>query len=366
MELSLQLSKQHSFTLVQDFTEYSRKKEKLKIYPDEGSTKITFRNCDRGIHWRITPKGNYSDSTDILYVKINPKILGGDIDYITAATYYDMSVAIPNFDCISKEISPILQTFNCYTLSRIDYCINFCIDELVPHCTPQQIMNLIKRSNIPSNYEEWKKYDSVAHRTKDVKSSFYLMNRAADINAYLKYDELLDRIQKGYPPIPEQMLEDSKSIIRFEVQCKRRKKYDIIEHLGIKDNGEINKYRHLLQPQVCEEVISRYFSETVGCGDWYSFAKSVEKIDSYNFNIQKRNRLVEALRIVSSCRSVHKAKESRSKDDVDSFTRTLKELSALGINPVTIPQTWGIKQIPNLLAEYNFREYDIDKLNIFD
>ena len=299
-----------------------------------------------------------------MYADINPKVLGGVVDYITAATYYDMSVAIINFDRISKEISPILQTFSCYTVNRIDYCVNFCVDELVPDCSAQQIMNLIKRSNIPSNYEEWKKYDTVAHRTKDVKSSFYLMNRAVDINAYLKYDELLDRMEKGYPPIPEQMLEDSKSIIRFEVQCKRRKLYDIIEQLGVKDNGEINKYRHLLQPRVCEEVINRYFSETVGCGYWYSFAKAVKKIDSYNFNIQKWKRLVDALHTVSRCRSVHKAKKLYQQTELDSLKNTLKELSNLGINPVTIPQKYGIKHIPNLLETFYQRSL-LEQSNLF-
>ena len=360
MELSLQLSRWQSSDLEHDFYKYSHKTGIIKMCPCKRGTKIAFTHRDMGIHWYITPKGHFKNSTDILYADINPKVLGGVVDYITAATYYDMSVAIINFDRISKEISPILQTFGCYTVNRIDYCLNLHIDELVPDCSPQQIMNLIKRSNVPSKYEEWKKYDTVAHRTKDVKSSFYLMNKAVDINAYLKYDELLDRMEKGYPHITEEMLEDSKSIIRFEVQCKRRKLYDIIERLGVKDNGEINKYRYLLQPRVCEEVISRYFSETVGCGYWYSFAKAIKKIDSYNFNIQKRNRLVEALRTVSDCKSVHKAKESCLKDGGDSFTRTLKELSDLGINPVTIPQAWGIKQIPNLLVAYNLKKYSLD------
>lgn len=357
MELSLQLTKQQSFSLIQDFTEYGRKIEKISIYQDEGITKIVFCNCDRGIWWRITPKGHFEDSTDILTVKINPKVLGivlcEEIDYITAATYYDMGTAIPSFDLISKEISPILKTFDYYMVSRVDYCVNFRIDELAHGCPPEIIMNLIKRSNIPHGYEEWKEYDTVAHRMKSVKSSFYLTNRAVNINSYLKYDELLERSQDEHLTVSEHMLEASKSIIRFEVQCKRRKIYDIIKELGVKDNGEINKYENLLQPQVCDEIIRWYFFETVGIGDWYSFAEAVKKIDSYNFNSQKRNRLVEAMRTVSDCRSVHKAKESCPQDDVESFSRTLKELSNLGINQVTIPQKWGIKHIPNLLEAFH-------------
>ena len=191
IELSLQLSKQQSFNFIQDFTEYGRKIEKIMIYPDEGSTKTTFCNCDKGIRWRITPKGNFENSTDILYVKINPKILGKvlneEIDYITSASYDDMGTAISEFNRISKKISPILKTFDCYKVSRVDYCVNFCIDELAHGCPPEIIMDLIKRSNIPPDYEEYKKYEYVAHRTKSVKSSFYLISGYATINCYLKY-----------------------------------------------------------------------------------------------------------------------------------------------------------------------------------
>ena len=276
-----------------------------------------------------------------------------------------MNVANPNFDRISKEISPILQTFACYTVNRVDYCVNFCIDELVPDCSAQQIMNLIKRSNIPSHYEEWKEYDHVAHRMKSVKSSFYLMSGYANINCYLKYDELLERSQNEHLTVPEHMLETAKSIIRFEVQCKRKKIYDIIEKLGVKDDGEINKYHHLLNPQVCKEIISRYFFEIVGKGDWYSLSQAENVICSHDFNKQRNDRLIEALHTVSRCRSVHKAKELCPKVEVEAFTRTLNELSVIGINPVTIPQVWGIKQITNLLVGYNLIECDIDQLSVF-
>lgn len=360
MELSLQLPKQQSFKLGRDFSEYSDKTGKIKIYQSDRGTEIVFIHRDMGIRWCIVPKGNFENSTDILYAEINPKVLGGEVDYITAATYYDMGVAIYNFNRISKDISPILQTFSCYMISRVDYCVNFYIDELTHGCSPERIMKLIKKSNIPHGYKELKKYDRVSHRTKGVKSSFYLMSGYANINCYLKHDELLNRSQNEHLTVHEEMLESSKSIIRFEVQCKRRKIYDIIEQLGVKDNGEVNKYKHLLQPQVCEEIVNRYFFETVGKGDWYSFAQAIKIIDSHNFNSQKRNRLVEALHTVSDRRSVHKAIKSGQKSKVDAFKHTLNELSDLGINPVTIPQKWGIKQIPNLLMEYKSKEYSLD------
>lgn len=87
-------------------------------------------------------------------------------DYITAATYNDMEAAIENFNLESEKISYVLRTFDCYRLDRIDYCINFSVNELTPGCNPEQIMTLIRRGDIPRYYEEWQEYSSISHRKK--------------------------------------------------------------------------------------------------------------------------------------------------------------------------------------------------------
>ena len=66
----------------------------------------------------------------------------------------------------------------------------------------------------------------------------------------------------------------------------------------------------------------------------------------------KEKRLIDTLRLVNQCRSVPKANEYAVNTNMDSFKQTLKELSNLGINPVTIPKDWRIKHIPNLLNTY--------------
>lgn len=59
----------------------------------------------------------------IIEAIINPKILAGIIDYLTAATYDDMNVAIVNFNHESNKISSLLGRFNDYKIKRVDYCI---------------------------------------------------------------------------------------------------------------------------------------------------------------------------------------------------------------------------------------------------
>lgn len=80
--------------------------------------------------------------------------------------------------------------------------------------------------------------------------------------------------------------------------------------------------------------------------------EAVRIIERENYNIQKEKRLIHALELVNRCRSLDKAKMAYQGQELSAFKRTLKDLSSLNINPVTIPREWGIKHIPNLLYAY--------------
>ncbi len=62
--------------------------------------------------------------------------------------------------------------------------------------------------------------------------------------------------------------------------------------------------------------------------------------------------MINALKDVSRCRSLVKAKESCPIEKIATFTRALNQLETLNINPVTIPREWHIEYIPNLLRSY--------------
>lgn len=346
--------------LISDFKKYGRDSEAIQIYTDkQKNIVIKFYRHDIGIKWLIRPNvylEKFRMFIDIIDVTINPKILGGVHDYITAAAYDDMDAAITNFNSISQRISPLLGTFKDYSLKRIDYCINFSLNELVPECSPERIMNLIKRSDIPPHYKEWMKYDETAHRKKGPPSSFYLVNKSVTINCYSKYmkfqEQSEENIARGYPPIPQEIMDAARDIIRFEVQCKYRKAYALSRTAKADGNENINKYKNLLADEFCREIINYYFNATVGRGHWYSLQAATSLVKNKEFNVQKENRLIDALRLINQCRSLAKAKAQYQGDDLAAFKRTLKDLSVLSINPVTIPKEWGIGRIWNLLDIY--------------
>ncbi len=355
--------------LILDFKKYSRETGGIQIYTSKcKNIVIKFFPQHMGVEWLIRPNVYLEKCKlfiDIIEATINPKILGGICDYITAATYDDMDVAIANFNSISQRISPLLKTFNEYSLKRIDYCINLSVNELAPGCSPEQIMNLIKRSDIPAHYKEWMKYDETAHRMKSRPSSFYLMNQSVNINCYSKYMKFQEQSEenkkRGCPPIPQATMDAALDIIRFEVQCKYRKAYSLSRVAKADGDGSINKYKTLLTEDFCREIINYYFDITIRRSNWHSLQSAISLIKSHKFNAQKETRLIEALRLVNQCRSVAKAKAQYQGDDLAAvaFKRTLKDLSNLGINPVTIPKEWGIGHIWNLLdAYYSKRSYE--------
>ena len=316
--------------------------------------KISYPDKDHGIKWMIRSdmqSDAYKEYT--IEATINPKILGGSRDYINAATEDDMEVAAINFNRIARSISPVLKTFDYYRIKRIDYCVNFSLNEFAPGCSSDQVMKLIRRGDIPPHFREWAEFDSTAHRMKGKPDSFYLICKSANINCYGKQVELWERNQKNPGSISQTMLKEAQDIIRFEVQCKYPKVYALSRRAEKDGNDSINKYHDLLKYQACLKVVNYHYQMAVGKGDWFILSKAEKIILRQDFNKQKRNRLLGALQEVSQCRSLARAKALHQGEDLVAFKRTLKDLSDIGINPVTIPREWGITHIPNLMHAYN-------------
>lgn len=353
---------------------YANNGKKDLIYENGGLTirnrqdlRIVYYNEYHGIDWTIRRNDWSRDFKQYtVEVKINPKILGGVQDYINAATYADMEAAISNFNIKSERISPLLGNFKMYTLKRIDYCINFDLEELAPGCSPEQIMSLIKRGDIPAHYKEFIEYDNVSHRSKSKSGSFYLISKSANINCYSKYIELRERSSKaGLSPVPQTVIDSARNIIRFEVQCKYRKTYTAALSAERNGNHDTNKYEALLSCMSCDTEIEYYFKKIIKKGDWYSLREAINIVGFQNFNKQKERRLINVLQTVNQCRSLAKAKGLYQGAELDTFKKSLNDLSSLNINPVTIPKEWGIKHIPNLLyAFYDKRNDEKNKENM--
>lgn len=378
LTLLLRLTREEAEKLIKHFCTYRKRTELIRILmssPSQGgqrewreyspiytgtrlmlpiNLKIGYPDQDHGIKWVLRfDRRSESYKEYIIEVTINPKILGGIHDYINAATISDMDATIVNFNLISQSISPVLRTFEHYRFKRIDYCVNFSLNELAPECTSEQVMKLIRRGDVPPHFKELVEYDSTSHRMKSKPDSFYLMCKSATINCYGKQVELLRRNQKRPDSISPATLAAAQDIVRFEVQCKYPKVYTLSRIAESAGNNSTNKYHDLLKYQACLDKINYYYGKSVGRGDWFTLYAAEKIIVRQHFNRQKRDRLLNVLQEVSQCRSLARAKATHQGKDLAAFKLTLNDLSDIGINPVTIPREWGITHIPNLMHTFN-------------
>lgn len=362
MELSLRLTSDEASQLIQIFAKNKdcyfkdeNKEVRYNCYLPYRYYTIRYRQQYKGLSWtlrycRQSPEymkqgSSGEDRCCTIKAKINPKILIGLDDYITAAdgTYLNDLVAVFNWE--AKKISPILKDFGSYSLTRIDYCINFDLENLRIFCHPAHYMMLIQQANIPNHFSEYKEYRGTTHRKKPGINSFYLVNNSVRINCYWKYHQL----QKQFPSVP--YIDDALSVIRFEIQCLYLKSHFLQKQIKDCDNFE-EIMSIMLSDKMCEKVVISYYYKTIGKGDYYSLNGAREKIKSMNFSQNKENRLLNALKLISLHHGISKTKSLLQGKELDELKRSINDLGEVGVNPVTIPRDWRIKSIPNLLTAY--------------
>ncbi len=323
----------------------------------------------KGIRWlllsnRISDRFNISG----VLIVITPRVLI-DKNYIAVSRIDDIEQVEALFNQEAARISPLLMKFGSCSMSRSDPGLTIDLKELNMPCSPQQMMMLIKRGDIPYHFTERKVYDDKSHRKKTDKNSFYLENHSVVINFYWKYPKQ----KKKHPNYINR--EESYFVLRFEVQCKYPKLYALArnikqnskyfydyENLSSEEMWAIIEHHNnnptipidtVLSNTVAANIVRRYCNKIIHTGDYLTLDCAKWMIESYNFKKKKERRLLWILELVNECRGIAKARAKLFGNDVKEFNRSLKDLDSLLINPVTIPREWQIEHIQNPLRAYH-------------
>lgn len=342
---------------------------------------IEYTTKHKGLSWilRLSQKSPgfipFDNSKDddrpcSIKARINPKLFVGIKDYLSAASAENLEGVEDHFNLEATKISPLLGCFNDYEFNRVDYCVNFSLQELGINCDPLLIMDLFQRSNIPHHFhrplkshkdrflpfnEETTRSTSLPADEPDP-STFVLTSDSININCYYKYNQL----RNDFADCPN--IRDATDVIRFEVQCLYTKAYYLSKELRNK-NGFTNIFSEMLSDDTSAGIINKYFDKIIRRGDYYSMAEAVKMIQSHQFALKKEKRLIDTLQDIDMRGGIANVKAMQGEPEVrEDFRRSLRELAVIKVNPVTIPEKYGIAYIPNLLdAYYNKLAEEHDK-----
>ncbi|HII4444907.1 TPA: hypothetical protein ACY4RR_002835 [Clostridium perfringens] len=225
-----------------------------------------------------------------------------------------------------KKIHVSLPILDYWTVNRIDYAINI----NTPYV--KEYIKLFQRADKPKGFKEL--YCSKSKTRKQLEGSFYLFNDSVAINFYDKDSE---RAKQDFST------DGAKNLLRLEVQCKSLK----INTIKVK-NGFSDKYlKNYLNKDISYKQLEYYYKNTIGSGDYYKLSEAVEIVQESDYIYKTKEKLIEVIRAINKHRSIWKARVE-SKYSSNCFNRYLKQIRALGVNPVTIPVRWKNKYLKNI------------------
>lgn len=226
-----------------------------------------------------------------------------------------------------KKIHISLPYLDHWTLNRIDYAVNI----NTPYV--EEYIKLFQRGDKPRNFKEL--YCSKSKIRKQLDGSFYLFNDSVVINFYNKENE---RLSQNFNK------DGAKDLLRLEIQCKKPKTNTLKE----KNRFDSRHLEHYLSQEISYQQLEYYYNKTIGTGDYYKLSEAIRIVQESNYTSKTKEKLTEVLRAVSRYRSIWKAREE-SQYNSSCFNRYLKQIRALGINPVTIPGRWKVEYLKNIL-----------------
>ena len=322
----------------------------------------------KGIRWRlISIEVNHQLTIYGITAIITPKVLI-DKDYINVARASDIEIVETLFNQETERISPIIKSFGLCSINRSDPGLTFDVRELNLPCSPKQLITLGKRGNIPKGFTERMEYDKKQKRKISDPYSLYIGNGSIGVNYYWKFP----KIGPKHPDYHNR--EEYRYVMRFETQPKYRKLYSIskrikhnsrfyipTENMTAEELWEMveNDIRNPSVPvdvmtsnMMSAELVQKYFDKVIGKGNYVTLDCAEWMVQVHNFRRDKEERLLWTLNLIFDSRGITKARSKLLGDDLRDFKRSIDDLNDMYINPVTIPEAWGIDHISNPLRAY--------------
>ena len=277
---------------------------------------------------KVDVSNKYKYENKYIEIIVNPTKLLNKKNSIEITKTEDIDEFIVKLDAVLQLLSPGINSCIFWSVKRIDYARNVRVEqELIP-----KYLDLFSRAD---NGNLKVQYNYIGKRKKQMKGSFRLFNKSITINFYNKYDERINKNKSSE-------VEDAENVLRLEIQCKKNK----VNNIKNKNKWDTNMLLNYLSEEISKETLYKYYKKTIGTEDYYSLKKAEEIINKSNMRENKKNKLIQILKLINKKRSVPGARELYCNDS--QFNYYVGELKKLGINPVTLPRAWNIEHLKNV------------------
>ena len=139
-------------------------------------------------------------------------------------------------------------------------------------------------------------------------------------------------------------MESCRDILRIEIQCFKDKVRYIKQRRCI-PHKTIYPY---LRKEIAFKTIYENLKHIAGNGDYYSYKQALREANSKNLHLETKKKIEGLLFYINrQYKSAWKLKSEWDKREFKTITSKLRELN---INPVTIPRSYKIKKLPNILS----------------
>ena len=352
LELSRRLTPLECNSIINRLYSYAKEQNRSCCYPlikpYKGSLNGTEFTAftDKGIIMHIVKYDNYEYSSYVWYITINPASRRG-VNRMLVSSEDEVIESFYILDSLFYNELQIPYNRSYFNINRLDCADNHFFSNAE---NAELYMSLLKKADIPDEFEIYSEYSSTAHRRIEPKGSIYCWNKSKTVtmNIYIKAIQLQN---DRYIDI-EYDLTSAEQLLRLEVQCSRQKLSSCKKMLGV-DNLSPEAF---ITDSFNLSILNYYLNKVFRIGDYYTFAHAQEMIINSNFQNTSKELMLLMLELTSKRNGLKLAKKEMLSMGCTMYdiSSTLKRFDSLGINPVTIPVKYGVDCIlspVNLLSQ---------------
>lgn len=179
--------------------------------------------------------------------------------------------------------------------------------------------------------------------------SCYFRSKSRTVNIYFKLVE----INNNHKIIDEDTLEKIEHMIRIEIQINKKGIYNLNRNKQDKRSLE-----NFLDNNFCHSYLEKEILSIFGAEEYVNTATAKKLIDQSRYSTYDKTVLFSVIQMIHRYGGLYELEKAIA--DVNTFTPTeygnlrqfrdkwLRKIRLLGINPVTIPDHFGVTELPSI------------------